>query len=223
MTASSAGGGINWYASSTSTTVLASGTSYNTNNPFTPAGVYSYYLTNNTGCGVSPQTVLNLTVSTIPTLTVATSNTLLCSGQQATITASGATSYSLNNVSSPAVSIISPTTTTTYTIVGSNVGCPVTAVTITQSVSTCTGIEEATNNNLVSIYPNPANDFIAVAVAETIEGATIHIINALGEIVVTETVVSTSTTLNTENLTNGIYFVKVESKNSSAIKKFIKN
>jgi hypothetical protein len=222
MTASSAGGGINWYASSTSTTVLASGTSYNTNNPFTPAGVYSYYLTNNTGCGVSPQTVLNLTVSTIPTLTVATSNTLLCTGQQATITASGAMSYSLNNVSSPAVSVISPTTTTTYTIVGSNVGCPVTAVTITQSVSTCTGIEEATTNNLVSIYPNPANDFITVGVADANEGTTIHIINALGELVLTEKATSTSTTLKTENLTNGIYFVKVESKNGSAIKKFIK-
>jgi hypothetical protein len=222
MTASSAGGGINWYASSTSTTVLASGTAYNTNSPFTPAGVYSYYLTNNTGCGVSSQSVLNLTVSAIPTLTVTTSNTLLCSGQQATITASGAMGYSLNNVSSPAISIISPTNTTTYTIVGTNIGCPVTAVAITQSVITCTGIEKVNNHNLVSIYPNPANDFVTVGLADANEGAIIHIINELGEIVVTEEATLTSTSLKTEKLTNGIYFVKVESKNGSAIKKFIK-
>jgi len=41
--------------------------------------------------------------------------------------------------------------------------------------------------------------------------------------VLTEKVTSSNTTLNTSNLTNGIYFIKVESKNGSAIKKFIKN
>lgn len=224
MTAASAGGGINWYASSTSTTVLANGTSYNTNNPFTPAGLYSYYLTNNSGCGVSPQTILNLTVSTQPTVTVATSNTLLCTGQQATLTANGATNYSLNTVPFSASTVVSPTTNTTYTIVGSNIGCPVTAVTITQSVSTCTGIEEVTNNNLISLYPNPANDFISIdfSVSEAMDNITMYVVNTVGEIVLIKKGILSNTTLHTGNLAGGVYFIQVESKSGTTIKKFIK-
>jgi hypothetical protein len=55
-----------------------------------------------------------------------------------------------------------------------------------------------------------------------LSNTTISIINAIGEIVLTEKATSSNTTLNTSNLTNGIYFIKVESKNGSAIKKFIK-
>ncbi|MBL7919107.1 MAG: T9SS type A sorting domain-containing protein [Bacteroidia bacterium] len=224
MTASSVGGGIKWYASSTSTTVLANGTSYNTNNPFTPAGVYSYYLTNNSGCGVSPQTVLNLTVSSIPTITLATSNNLLCVGQQATITASGATNFSLNSVPFSTSVVISPTTNTTYTIVGANIGCPVTAATITQSVSTCTGIEEAINNNFISVYPNPANDFISIdfSASERMDNITIYVVNTVGEIILIKKDILSNTTLQISNLPGGVYFIQVESGNGTTIKKFIK-
>jgi hypothetical protein len=125
---------------------------------------------------------------------------------------------------------VSPTTTTSYTF-GAWGGpsstddiCPfITDVVFTQSVSACTGIDEMTDNKIISIYPNPANDFMTVSLAaEPSDSSTIHIINTLGEIVLTEKATSSNTTLNASNLQNGIYFVKVESKNSSAIKKFIK-
>jgi hypothetical protein len=85
------------------------------------------------------------------------------------------------------------------------------------------GINEIDNNNTISFYPNPANDFMTISLAaEPTESTTIYIINALGEIVLTENAMSSNTTINTSNLTNGIYFIKVETKNDSAIKKFIK-
>lgn len=195
--------------------------------------VYTMVATNTvTGCAATFSIAGTVKIRTI---TITTTNTLLCAGQTATLLASASGAGGLyyvwtgGNSSFTGDNVVSPTTTTIYTVnaVDNNMGntnntnCSYPA-TFTQSVSTCTGIEEATNDNLVSIYPNPANHFITVGVADANEGTTIHIINALGEIVVTETVTSTSTTLNTENLTNGIYFVKVDSKNSSAIKKFIK-
>jgi len=102
--------------------------------------------------------------------------------------------------------------------------CPfITDAVFTQSVSTCTGIDEAINYNLLSIYPNPASDFMTISlVAESSDATTIYVINALGETVLTEQATSSNTTLITSNLTSGIYFIKVESKNASAIKKFIK-
>lgn len=180
-----------------------------------------------TGCTRTQTPIVYNVLSNTITISSSSANPI-CSGQSAILIASVAgTPANLAWSNAPVfgnTTTITPTITTTYTISGQDqagYGCNYSA-TYTQSVTTCTGIEEAINSNLVSIYPNPATNFITVGVADVNEGTTIHIINALGEIVVTETATSTSTTLNTENLTNGIYFVKVESKNSSAIKKFIK-
>ena len=180
-----------------------------------------------TGCTRTQTPIVYNVLSNTITISSSSANPI-CSGQSAILIASVAgTPANLAWSNAPVfgnTTTITPTITTTYTISGQDqagYGCNYSA-TYTQSVTTCTGIEEAINSNLVSIYPNPATNFITVGVADVNEVTTIHIINALGEIVVTETATSTSTTLNTENLTNGIYFVKVESKNSSAIKKFIK-
>ena len=50
-------------------------------------------------------------------------------------------------------------------------------------------------------------------VAEALEATTIQIINALGSVVLNETVNSNNITLKTNNLTSGVYFIKVENKN----------
>jgi hypothetical protein len=186
---------------------------------------YSVIGTNSVGCVSDFYLTVNMLAPPLYTLSV--SNTLICSGQSATIsiaTTNTATQIGILNNFNTAV--VTPTTTSTYTAFANNTisGCQNLDV-VTINVSTCTGIEETTNNNLVSIYPNPANDFMTIAVTELVEVAdatTIYIINALGEIVLTEKVTSSNTTLNTSNLTSGIYFVKIESKNSSAIKKFMK-
>lgn len=209
--------------------------SYNYTVDATYTQTYTTVVTNTiTGCS---KTLATFTV-TVPsaTLDVNSSNANLCSGQSAVLTVSAsAGSTSVNQITwypgpfglgSSSVSV-NPTSTTVYTVTAqdqSGYGCNFSAI-ITQSVSTCTGIEEATTNNLISIYPNPANDFIIVDFSTTLESMDnkiVYVINALGEIVVTEKIISNHTTLKTENLASGIYFVKLEGKNSSAIKKFIK-
>jgi Secretion system C-terminal sorting domain/GEVED domain len=189
----------------------------------------NYVYTNTlTGCATVQSPIVYNVLSNTITISSSSANPI-CSGQSAILTASVAgTPANLAWSNAPVfgnTTTITPTITTTYTISGQDqagYGCNYSA-TYTQSVTTCTGIEEATNNNLVSIYPNPVNDFMTVSlVAESLEVTTIYIINALGEIVLTEKVISSNKTLNTSNLTNGIYFIKVESKNGSAIKKFIK-
>lgn len=171
----------------------------------------------------------------IPTLTVASTNNIICTGESAVLTSAtnGAHTLFLNGTylgTGSTTVTITPTTTTTYSVGAwggpSSVDdiCPfITDAVFTQSVSACTGINEVIDGNLVSIYPNPAKDFMTIDLAtDFTEGATMHVINALGEIVLTEKAISNSTTLKTENLPNGIYFIKVESKNGSTIKKFIK-
>ena len=57
---------------------------------------------------------------------------------------------------------MSPTTTTSYTVIGTSNGCNKT-FTITQNVSPCTGVNALTfNANDLNIYPNPTNGVLNV-------------------------------------------------------------
>lgn len=69
----------------------------------------------------------------IPTLTAVQSNTTLCSGNTATITVSGATSYTWVNGPSSAQLTVNPNSTTSYTVIGADGSCTNTLV-VTQSV-----------------------------------------------------------------------------------------
>ncbi|MBL7910142.1 MAG: T9SS type A sorting domain-containing protein [Bacteroidia bacterium] len=86
-----------------------------------------------TGCTATASILQN--VSTL-SLTTASSNNLICPANPATLTASGATNYLWNTSATGPSIIVSPTVTTTYTVVGTNAatGCTATAV-FTQSVS----------------------------------------------------------------------------------------
>jgi gliding motility-associated-like protein len=83
---------------------------------------YSVTGSNLGGC-TSTQTV-QLVVNTTPTITAAASSTVLCAGSAATLTSSGATTYTWNPGSlSGGTVVVTPTTNTTYTVVGANGAC----------------------------------------------------------------------------------------------------
>jgi len=97
-----------------------------------PGSTTTYTVTGANGTCTNTQTV-SVTVNTSPTLTTTASPTVICSGQSAVLTASGATSYtwSVNAGSvTTATTSVSPTSTTTYTVTGANGTC-----TSTQTVS----------------------------------------------------------------------------------------
>ena len=67
-------------------------------------------------------------VSVTPLPTVVVNSSTICSGQTATITASGATSYSWNTGSLLSTLTDAPTTNTTYTVTGAALGCTSTTI-----------------------------------------------------------------------------------------------
>ena len=84
----------------------------------TSSTTYTVIGTNSDNC--ENQATITLTVVTMPTLSVTASTDKICWGNSATLTAEGASTYiwSTNEVSSSAT--VSPTTTTTFTVVGTN-------------------------------------------------------------------------------------------------------
>ena len=74
----------------------------------------------------------------------------------------------------------------------------------TLAVHSCTDIEEV--DAVLSIYPNPASSIINIINAEN---ANVEIVNALGQVVYTAENVSGEISIDVRNLTDGMYFVKV--------------
>jgi len=161
--------------------------------------------------------VISVTVNTLPTINATTSNTLMCTGQIATLTASGASTYTWNPGGASASISVSPTVTTTYTIDGTDANGCSNMATVTQSVSLCTGINQITNSiNAMTLFPNPCANNITVQTDEDIQVA--YIFNTLGGLVQTEN----TKTFSVEKLSSGIYIMHVKTEKGTGTIRFIK-
>lgn len=184
---------------------------------------YSVTGTSSAGCLSQSLAISNVSVIALPSVNASTSNTLLCLGQTATLTASGALTYTWNPGGAGSSIAVSPTVTSTYTITGTNAsGCTNTSV-FTQSVSPCTGIFVSSANieNEINIYPNPFSTTFIVTTRVN-ENALIEIYNSLGSIIYSTEIENVKTEIDLSNQSSGIYFVIIKTENNSITKKIIK-
>ncbi|HXH18837.1 MAG TPA: choice-of-anchor L domain-containing protein, partial [Chitinophagales bacterium] len=123
----SGGGTYSWSTGSASSSITVS-----------PSSTTTYTVTvSNGGCA---QTVsATVTVNSPPTASISPANVTICSGQSATLTASGGGTYSWSTGATTATITVSPSSTTTYTVTVTNgSGCTATAsrlVTVTSGPS----------------------------------------------------------------------------------------
>ena len=101
-----------WNTSSTNSSITVS-PSLTTN--------YSVIATSSLGC--SKVFTTQVIVNPIPTITINSST--ICNGQTATLTVSGASSYSWNTGASTASILINPTATTVYSVTGTSASCSI--------------------------------------------------------------------------------------------------
>ena len=80
------------------------------------------------------------------------------------------------------------------------------------------GIVDSQNNIAFSIFPNPANDLITVKVNATQINSTYNIVDVLGKTVLTGKVASETTNISINDLSKGVYLLKVNGKNSQSFK-----
>ena len=180
----------------------------------------SYTVTGTDANGCENTAVSALSVNALPLVTAVTNNTLLCVGQTATLSVSGATTYTWSTTDNTAAVAVSPTVQTTYTVNGTDAnGCSNTT-TVTQDVSLCTGIVTLTNSNSsINLYPNPNNGLFTIELTST---SKVIVTNALGQIVIAETFEAGKHSLDIHNEATGVYFVKVIENNNQHIIKVVK-
>ena len=90
---------------------------------FTPAASGNYTLSGIGSNSCSATLVKAFAVNPLPALNLYAVPAVICSGQSATLTATGATTYSWNTGSSASALILSPLATTAYTVSGTTNGC----------------------------------------------------------------------------------------------------
>jgi hypothetical protein len=114
----------------------------------------------------------------------------------------------------------SPTITTTYTVTKTQCSS-VTNDAITVTVSP-TGLNELNINNSFNLTPNPTNSIININ--SIYEMQKIEVTNIAGQILLQETINSKTHQLQLNNISQGIYFIKVNYANGlSVTKKIIVN
>lgn len=104
----------------------ATSTAQNPTVTYATAGTYDVILEVTNSFGTETTTFTNeITVSILPTVSVSAASNAICEGASVQLTASGANSYTWDNgLGSGSVKTVSPLTTTTYEVIGSNgAGC----------------------------------------------------------------------------------------------------
>lgn len=174
-----------------------------------PASTTSYSVTGYNGSCSNTQ-VSNIIVNPTPVVTINSPN--ICTGQTATLTGSGASSYTFNPGAITGNPIaVNPTVTTTYTVIGSNsFNCTSSAVS-TISVSLCTGVQEipVTIESVISVYPNPADNYIEVYNTMTTTKTTINVFDVTGKLITTKETTFYKEYIDMSKFAKGLYFVEV--------------
>jgi hypothetical protein len=215
--------------SGVSATLTASGAvSYTWNSSFsfpsfvvTPSvtTVYTVAAVDASGC---PQNgTVAVAVNQLPNVTAVPSSTGICSGESATITASGATSYTWNDGSNTTTIVVSPTISVNYnyTVSGTDANGCIGTNTTNLAVNPCLGTKELSANTLgVKVYPNPNNGEFTIE-ANNNSSAFVTVSDITGRVVESTNLNNQTVSFDLKHLASGIYYVKVvEGQNSQVIK-----
>lgn len=205
---------------SQSTTLTATGAANYTWSPggqttpsivVTPTASATYTVMGDNTCGINMASA-TVSVTSTPVVNASSTNTMLCSGQSATLTASGSASYTWAPGGQTTASIVvTPTTTITYTLTGTS-SCGTATTVVTENVSICTGIEALTGS-VVTLFPNPNHGQVTITVSSELIGtSSVEVYDALGKLVIREKISSGTTQLSTAQLNDGFYIYKIVSE-----------
>ncbi len=176
----------------------------------------TYYVQVTNGGNVYTSDSMHITLNPLPAVsyTVAASQDTVCLNS-AVITLTGATPPtgifigdavdSAGNFN-PSAAVAGPNDVT-YSV--TNVyGC---TASVTQVIFArlCTGIEVLEEGLKVNIYPNPAADFMTIETDQKLIGGSIEVFDALGKLVLSETITSAKSNLNVGVLNTGLYTVRL--------------
>lgn len=186
----------------------------------TGAKVISLTVTSGTASSTTSQTI---TVNALPSLSVTPTATAICTGQLVILKATGATSYAWTPGPGSGASFpVTPTATTTYSVVGTANSCSSAPTAIVVTVTTCTGLEDLISHNELSVYPNPSTGIFTISSANNTGKLEVTVLNMLGQTVKAESSKDSKLlVLDMSTFSKGVYYVKVQMNDGAKLVKVI--
>ncbi len=186
---------------------------------------YTVIGTDSNGC--SNSAVIAISINQLPTVD-AGSNSAIYQGYSTIIgglpTASGSSPFSYswipsigldsNNVDNP---IASPSATTTYTVIVTDVNGCSNSDSVLVTVNVLTGISQTANGINLSVFPNPTNDELNVTGSKIADGEyQFELRNVIGQTMFKDNIVVTDHSIQKQysmaNFSEGMYFLIIENE-----------
>jgi photosystem II stability/assembly factor-like uncharacterized protein len=188
-----------------------------------PAATTTYTVTGTSADGFSDTKGAVVTVTQPPNVTTAIDKPNINSGQSANLCASGGDSYTWNTGEFTPCITVSPTVTTTYTVIGRNNKCGLTDTAIAVvTVGAATGVGYThINNYKILLYPIPAKDKVTIESTQQLKGNLI-VYNVNGQELIRQQINENKAEINIGNFASGIYYVKIIADQTIEIRKIIK-
>ncbi|MCC6372299.1 MAG: T9SS type A sorting domain-containing protein [Bacteroidia bacterium] len=160
-----------------------------------------------------------------PLIVIVSSRTFVCVGQNITLTANGASTYTWNTgIVSPSITASTAASTTlVYTATGTGTNGCTNSATVSVKVNACTGIEELSNSVSIQVFPNPGQSEITIELP-AIENLLLTVQNTLGE-VINEYYAKAENDfrITLRNYAQGVYFVSCRLNSKIYSKKIVVN
>ncbi len=191
-------------------------------NVVSPSVSTNYTLTAGNSATCLTTATASLTVISLPVLTLSPSSPTICTGSSVSIVASGAQTYSWSNGMTSATIMVSPASSTTYTVTGFANTCSSNGL-VTVATSPCTGIDEAANALAnYPTYPNPFTNELRVINPSAL-AIKVLMFDALGRQALTESAEAYSQlVIETNQFERGIYILHLVTESGTVSKKLIK-
>jgi len=85
------------------------------------------------------------------------------------------------------------------------------------AVGSGSGVSEVVESSTLSIYPNPAKDFVTINAPSTIKAVKVY--NTVGQLVIEKSVKDVTTKVSVSDLRTGVYFVTIETEKGTYTQK----
>lgn len=189
---------------------------------FANPGTYTVSFMSSNSFGSGPVNTQTISVATTPTIVLSVSSLTVCDQDPFNVTASGATTYTWSNGGgTSATATYVPSGDWTYTVTGSNSGCLSTATLNIVNVQCVGVIELGANNASFNVYPNPAIDNISLQMNSPKNvDVSVELYDVTGKMIIKQNASfskdKSEFKVNIASLPNGIYSLKVVSKEGSS-------
>ncbi len=186
-----------------------------------PTVITSYSVVGISSNGCKATTSKTISISNGPPLFIISTPSIICIGETATLTVSGASTYAWNGGPSTSTLEVTPGITTVYTASGTVTPSCKGSVNYTLNVDVCESLNKSLEGNKdYFLFPNPVTDELTIIFNDK-QLKRIKILNSLGHVIFSQSTFNISTRINVINYPKGIYFVRIHSENKTTVTKLL--